>query len=93
MKETNKWSVRDVITTPPGMLSAFLSRLRLLGRFICGFLCPFGWFQELLRKIPIKEALHLEARRPADGGRAERGVLSIVLQVALPAGCVLCAAQ
>ena len=19
----------------------------LLGRFICGFLCPFGWFQEL----------------------------------------------
>ena len=20
----------------------------LLGRFICGFLCPFGWFQELL---------------------------------------------
>ena len=24
----------------------------LLGRFICGFLCPFGWFQELLHKIP-----------------------------------------
>ena len=23
-----------------------------LGRFICGFLCPFGWFQELLHKIP-----------------------------------------
>ena len=22
----------------------------LLGRFICGFLCPFGWFQELLHK-------------------------------------------
>ena len=27
----------------------------LLGRFICGFLCPFGWFQELLHKIPIKK--------------------------------------
>ena len=26
----------------------------LLGRFICGFLCPFGWFQELLHKIPPK---------------------------------------
>ncbi|WP_125115184.1 4Fe-4S binding protein [Agathobaculum sp. Marseille-P7918] len=25
----------------------------LLGRFICGFLCPFGWFQELLYKIPL----------------------------------------
>ena len=24
----------------------------LLGRFICGFLCPFGWLQELLHKIP-----------------------------------------
>ncbi len=27
----------------------------LLGRFICGFLCPFGWFQELLHKIPGKK--------------------------------------
>ena len=27
----------------------------LLGRFICGFLCPFGWFQELLHKIPCKK--------------------------------------
>lgn len=26
----------------------------LLGRAICGFLCPFGWFQELLHKIPTK---------------------------------------
>ncbi len=25
----------------------------LLGRFICGFLCPFGWLQELLHKIPV----------------------------------------
>ena len=27
----------------------------LLGRFICGFLCPFGWLQELLHKIPSKK--------------------------------------
>ena len=27
----------------------------LLGRFICGFLCPFGWFQDLLHKIPTKK--------------------------------------
>lgn len=25
----------------------------LLGRIICGFLCPFGWLQELLYKIPL----------------------------------------
>ena len=27
----------------------------LLGRFICGFLCSFGWLQELLHKIPSKK--------------------------------------
>ena len=27
----------------------------LLGRFICGFLCPFGWLQDLLHKIPSKK--------------------------------------
>ena len=27
----------------------------LLGRFICGKLCPFGWFQELLHKLPTKK--------------------------------------
>lgn len=27
----------------------------MLGRAICGFLCPFGWFQELLHKIPTKK--------------------------------------
>lgn len=26
----------------------------LFGRLVCGFLCPFGWFQELLHKIPSK---------------------------------------
>lgn len=27
----------------------------LLGRFICGFLCPFGLLQEILAKIPVKK--------------------------------------
>ena len=27
----------------------------LLGRLVCGFLCPFGWFQELIYKIPVKK--------------------------------------
>ena len=25
----------------------------LLGRMICGWLCPFGWAQELLDKLPM----------------------------------------
>jgi len=27
----------------------------LLGRFFCGYLCPFGFFQDLLAKIPSKK--------------------------------------
>lgn len=27
----------------------------LMGRLICGFFCPFGWFQDLLHKIPTKK--------------------------------------
>ena len=27
----------------------------VLGRFVCGFLCPFGLIQELLHKIPLKK--------------------------------------
>ncbi len=30
----------------------------LLGRFICGFLCPFGWFQDLLHKNPVQKAVN-----------------------------------
>lgn len=30
----------------------------VLGRLICGFLCPFGWIQELLHKLPVKK-LHV----------------------------------
>ena len=37
-------------------ITGFLILLGIfLGRFICGFLCPFGWFQELLHKIPSKK--------------------------------------
>ncbi|HZJ68582.1 MAG TPA: 4Fe-4S binding protein [Candidatus Eisenbacteria bacterium] len=27
----------------------------ILGRWFCGWLCPFGWFQELFYKIPLKK--------------------------------------
>ena len=34
----------------------------LLGRFVCGFLCPFGLFQELLAKVPLpRKKLRLPA--------------------------------
>ena len=130
----------------------------LLGRFICGFLCPFGWFQELLHKIPspklstkrlkplryvkyavllimvvllpvlvtnelgmgdpffcksaggargraaagggqlrhpcrARRTVYLESSRSADRYRVQRAVLPSVLQVAVPARRVLCAAE
>ncbi|WP_407654222.1 4Fe-4S binding protein [Anaerococcus porci] len=37
-------------------ISGFLILIGVLfGRLICGFLCPFGLFQELLHKIPTKK--------------------------------------
>ena len=40
---------------PYYMLGMLLLLGALLGRFICGFLCPFGLMQELLYKIPTKK--------------------------------------
>ena len=58
-----------LMSCPIGSLQAFLSARpvkvpyyvaglllffgALLGRAVCGFLCPFGWIQELLHKIPF----------------------------------------
>lgn len=37
-------------------ISGFLILMGVLfGRFICGFMCPFGFFQDLLYKIPSKK--------------------------------------
>ncbi len=52
----------------------------LLGRFICGFLCPFGWFQELLYKIPTKK---LSTKR-FEALRYLKYIILLVMVVALP---------
>ena len=74
----------------------------LLGRFICGFLCPFGWFQELLHKIPTKKLstkklkpLTSEIRGFAGNGSLAAGIgckrcrhgRSFFLQIPLSSGC------
>ncbi len=38
---------------PFGMLGFFFLVGSLLGRFVCGWLCPFGLAQDLLHKIPV----------------------------------------
>ena len=52
----------------------------LLGRFICGFLCPFGWFQELLHKIPTPK-LSTKRLKPL---RYLKYAVLLVLVVLLP---------
>lgn len=54
----------------------------LFGRFACGFLCPFGWVQELLYRIPTKRKIgSFRADRPL---RYLKYVVLAVLVIALP---------
>ena len=58
----------------------------MLGRFICGFLCPVGWFQQLLHKIPSKK---LNIPRTADQRmRLFKYFVLILFVLALPAFAV-----
>lgn len=52
----------------------------LLGRVVCGFLCPFGWFQELLHKIPSKKF----STRPLHILTYLKYVLLVVFVIVLP---------
>ena len=62
-----------------GILTVFGS---LLGRFICGFLCPFGLLQDLLFKIPFFKKLK---RLPGEKGlRWLRFVVLGLLVILLP---------
>ena len=54
----------------------------LLGRFICGFLCPFGWFQELLHKIPTKK-LSTKRLKPLTYLNCPQGVLEGAIPLSL----------
>ena len=49
------------ITVPFAILGFFFIFGSILGRFVCGWLCPFGWVQDLLHKIPV---FHKRKRLP-----------------------------
>ena len=66
-------------------ISGFLILLGvLLGRLICGFLCPFGWFQELLHRIPTRK-LSTKKLRPLT---YLKYVILLAMVVLLPAFAV-----
>ena len=53
----------------------------LLGRTVCGFLCPFGWLQELLNRIPFFKRDRFRADRPL---RKLKYLVLVLLVVVLP---------
>lgn len=83
---------------PIGSLQSFLSGLRIripyyivglllffgavLGRAVCGFLCPFGFLQELLNKIPgVPKRDHFRLDKPL---RRLKYAVLVLLVVVLP---------
>ena len=62
-----------------GFLVAFGS---LFGRFVCGFLCPFGFVQDVLYKIPAKKLGAFKADKPL---RYLKYAVLLVLVILLPA--------
>ena len=56
----------------------------LLGRGVCGFLCPFGLVQELLYKIPLLKKLRLRRLPGEKGLRALKFVMLLLFVLLLP---------
>ena len=54
----------------------------ILGRVVCGFLCPFGWLQDLLYKIPGKKLT--VAKRADHALRYLKYVVLFLLVILLP---------
>lgn len=55
-------ALQSTLTAPEFKFALYVSGFLImvgaaLGRFVCGFLCPFGWIQELLHKIPFPKKL------------------------------------
>jgi len=53
----------------------------LAGKWICGWLCPFGWLQDLLHKIPVKK---LKIPKKLKWLEHSKYVFLVVFVVALP---------
>ena len=66
---------------PYYILGTLLLMGLFLGRFICGFLCPFGLIQELLHKIPTPK---LEKSKLTRGLTLVKYVLLVIFAVMIP---------
>lgn len=54
------------------------------GRIVCGFLCPFGWIQELLYKIPLFKKHRIQTFKGDSILRYLKFVILAVFVIAMP---------
>lgn len=55
-----------------------------MGRFVCGWLCPFGLIQDLLNKIPLPEKLKISTFRGDKQLRWLKYVILVVFVILMP---------
>jgi len=58
----------------------------IAGRFVCGFLCPFGLIQELLHKIPLKKCREYSFFKYLN---KLKYIILLVLVIGIPTGFML----
>lgn len=56
----------------------------LVGRFVCGWLCPFGLIQDMLHKIPIPKRFKIKTFKGDMGLRKLKYVVLLVFVILLP---------
>ena len=56
----------------------------LMGRFVCGWLCPFGLVQDLLHKIPLPKRLKLRTFRGDRVLRCLKYLILVVFVILMP---------
>lgn len=61
-----------------GLLTAFGT---LGGRYTCGWLCPFGWFQDLLYKIKIPKILKIRKLKTLKGEQYLEKIRYLILLI------------
>lgn len=72
-------ALQAVLTSPEYRFSCYVTGFllavgALCGRFVCGWLCPFGLFQDLLHKIPV-----FQKRKRLPGEKLLRRLRYIIL--------------
>lgn len=89
-------SLQAVLDSPTFKMSCYVFGFlmlfgSLLGRFVCGWLCPFGLVQDLIYKIPLFKNSILKKRKNLPGHKYLKYlkyVILIVFVILLPSLCV-----